>query len=133
MSVHGIGVDLASVARLDRLRARDTAWRRWFSAAERMRCAEAPHPDRRAAEIFAAKEATFKALALAPWDGRVPWAWIDTAPIGTGRLAVRLSGPVAAAAGDRLHIEVSVASDERVATAFAIALADDAAPARDAR
>ncbi|WP_169566289.1 holo-ACP synthase [Microbacterium luticocti] len=113
--IAGVGVDLVAVDRWRRLVGGGIV-RRWFDAVERDRCRAAPDPARAFAEVFAAKEAVFKALPLSGWTGAVPWRDIHIAPAG-----VRVDGALAAACAPA-HVQVRVATTAGVAHAFAIAV-----------
>jgi holo-[acyl-carrier protein] synthase len=84
----GIGIDLCAVARVRaRLAVPAADWREVvFTAAEVARCEARPDRDRHYAALFAAKEATLKALARAGGRG---WFWLDVEIDERSRLVLR--------------------------------------------
>ena len=120
----GLGIDLFEVARLERelqLGEADFA-RTLFSPEEIAASAGRNRPARDLAARFAAKEAVVKALAL---DGGLgtPWRAIEILDTPAGPPAVRLHGPLAAAAAARgvRRIHVALAASRRLAAASAVA------------
>lgn len=121
MNVRGVGIDVVDLARFRRLTRHERLIRRWFTPAERRTCDGAAQPVLRYAQVFASKEAVFKALAVPDWDGSVPWRWIDVV-LGprVGGFAT-LSGPLALAAGRGIRLTVEVSATPVAALARAIA------------
>jgi holo-[acyl-carrier protein] synthase len=94
------GLDLVEVARFDRLLERTPDFaERYFTAAERARCAASPRPAQEFALRFAVKEALLKALGVGVL-GPVGLAEIEVEPAPAGA-SIRLSGPAASAVGPR--------------------------------
>lgn len=91
--VVGVGVDVVSVARLARARARRPTLIELICAPEE--CAAAAD-DRRAAELWAGKEAIAKTLGTGFWQEGVGWPDVRILPDGR----VRLCGRAARLAGD---------------------------------
>lgn len=119
----GAGTDIVSVSRVARLvdRGGDAFMRRWFTPAEIAYCAGKAQPVLHLAARLAAKEAVLKALGTR-WEGPIPWRSIEIHH-ADGVPAVRLSGPVLAAAR-RAGIEtvrVSLSHCQEFATAVAVA------------
>ncbi len=122
MNIRGVGIDVVDLARIERLASGSSFAGHWFTEGERTECAGASVEY---AWRFAAKEAVWKALSLADWDGRVPWPWIEI--LGTRDAAsVRLEADVAAAAAEAGvgPIRVSCSVGSRAGIAIAIAEAD---------
>jgi holo-[acyl-carrier protein] synthase len=120
----GMGVDVASVARVARLITDHPAQlERVFTQRERRFC-DATHGRRREARYaaaFAAKEAVMKALGTG-WRSDIEWSEIDTRTIESHG-GVALSGGVSIAA-DRLGVarvlvSASATRDSAMATAVA--------------
>lgn len=127
MSVHGIGIDVADVARWRTLGLRDRVTARWFDADETHHCRTASDPARAWAETFAAKEAAWKALSPDGWDGRVPWGAVGIVRDGhDGHAHVRWSGRLSDIARER-HCVVEMHSTERVAMARAVCVTRESA------
>lgn len=123
MTLGGVGVDVASIPRMQRILDEhgDSFTTRWFTPDERARCAGDGSPARAFAMTLAAKEAVWKALDVHPWSGAVPWRWIDIAPVGASpAVTVRLLGPLAATEAGGAQIRVSLASAGSVVTATAM-------------
>ncbi|MDB4948069.1 MAG: holo-acyl-carrier-protein synthase [Gemmatimonadetes bacterium] len=119
----GIGVDLASVARVDGLLARrgDQALARLFTPAEARRCREGRHPPESFAARFAAKEAFFKALGTG-WGRGGAWTDVEVVSADSGAPSIRLSGGAAALAEQRgvRSIHVSLTHTGDTAAAFVV-------------
>lgn len=118
------GVDIVSVARIDRLirNGGDRFLRRWFTAAEVEYCSRKAVPSRHFAARLAAKEAVTKVLPSG-WDGPLPWHLIEITNNVDGAPAVRLSGApleIARTAGIG-DIRVSLSHCDEYATAIALA------------
>ena len=94
MAVVGLGIDLASVGRFERLLGSGTGPRfveRCFTEAERATCDRRRHRAECYAARFAAKEALIKALG-----GVRGWRWKDMEVVrGEGAPSFRLAGVVA--------------------------------------
>jgi holo-[acyl-carrier protein] synthase len=121
----GIGTDIVSVGRFDRLlRAGDGSFlRRWFTPEEVEYCLGRAHPARHLAARFAAKEAVVKAVG-GTWTGPLPWSDIEILRLPGGAPAVRLSGAVrnvARTAGIGV-VRVSMSHCDEYATAMALAV-----------
>lgn len=113
----GVGTDVASVAQLrDSVRRfGDRYLQRLFTAGEIAECGTGPGRITRLAELFAAKESVYKALAPPRTIG-FGWNQIDVR-----RSSRRLFGELAAwSHGRRLQIHTSTASQGDVAVAFAV-------------
>lgn len=119
----GTGTDIVSVARVARLvdAGGDGFVRRWFTPDEIAYCAGKAQPVLHLAARLAAKEAVLKALG-ARWEGPIPWRSIEIHH-DEGVPAVRLSGPVLAAArrAGVGTVRVSLSHCQEFATAVAIA------------
>jgi holo-[acyl-carrier protein] synthase len=119
----GIGVDLASVSRVDGLLARrgDRALARLFTPAEARRCRERRHPPESFAARFAAKEAFFKALGTG-WGRGGAWTEVEVVSAHSGAPSIRLSGTAAALAERRgvrsIHLSLTHTGD--TAAAFVV-------------
>lgn len=112
MSVVAHGVDLVSIARIERI------WRehgerflsRVFTDAERVYCLDCKEPATRLAGRFAVKEAVMKALGTG-WRGGVEWTDIETLADALGKPVTSLHGRSGAAAGemgiDRVLVSIS--------------------------
>jgi holo-[acyl-carrier protein] synthase len=96
--IRGIGIDLADIDRIARLLARhpERARRRLFTPGERQYCDRRGAPARHFAARFAAKEATYKALAGTEEARHIHWLDIEVAnsPLD-GRPTLLLHGPAA--------------------------------------
>jgi holo-[acyl-carrier protein] synthase len=119
--VHGVGLDLLDIDRLERaLERRPRLAERLFTEGERAYAARRPRPARYLAARFCAKEAVTKALkldALRPLDVEVVGGGDD--PPG-----VRLHGAAAARAAELgVRVEVSLTHERGVAGAVALAAA----------
>jgi holo-[acyl-carrier protein] synthase len=117
--VHGVGVDLLEIARLERALVRRPALAaRLFTEAERAYAAGKPRGGaQHLAARFCAKEAVSKALAMDVFRPR------DIEVVGTGGApGVALHGAVAARAAE-LGVEVQVSLTHTGATAGAVAVA----------
>lgn len=103
------GLDLVDIARFDRLLERTPEFaERYFTAAERTRCAASARPAEAFAIRFAVKEALLKALGNGVL-GPIGLDAIEVEPAKSGA-SLRLSGPAAAAVGAR-RAWASTASD----------------------
>jgi holo-[acyl-carrier protein] synthase len=118
----GVGIDIVSVARIERLvRERGgTFLPRWFTPAEIDYCAGKARPSRHLAARFAAKEAVVKALPADP-EGPLAWRCIEILPVVGGGPRVRLTGAVreAAVRAGVGEIRVSLSHCDEYATAVA--------------
>ena len=118
-----VGLDLVEVARvqesLDRFGERYT--RRVFTAAEIAYCESSPaERTRRYAARYAAKEATWKALALD--DAGQAWTSIELVRDGHG-CTIRLHAPLAERASARGAVPLSVSITHEAGYAAAVVLA----------
>lgn len=119
----GVGTDIVAVQRITALlEEHGTAFlHRWFTPGEIAYCSAKAHPGRHYAARMAAKEAVVKALPF-PWEGPVPWRWVEVVHDRRGAPQVRLSGPLLAAAersGVR-EIRVSLSHCDDYATAVVL-------------
>jgi holo-[acyl-carrier protein] synthase len=116
--VHGVGIDLLDIARLEAALARRPGLaERLFTPAERADAAARARPARHLAARFCAKEAVAKALAMEAWSFQ------EVEVLGRGGPPeLRLSGGVAARAGE-LGVEVRISLTHTDATAGAVAVA----------
>jgi holo-[acyl-carrier protein] synthase len=125
-----VGTDIISVARITALvRDRGAAFlKRWFTAREIDYCLSKAVPSRHFAARFAVKEAVVKALSM-PWDGPLPWRFIEIVNDPRGVPSVSLSGPIADAAvrAGIGEIKVSLSHCDEYATAIALAVTGDRA------
>jgi len=111
----GVGIDLLEIDRLERALERyPRLAERVFTRAERDYAEARARPGRHLAARFAAKEAVVKALGLRGGFGLGQIEVVAGEPP-----AVRLTGPVAAAAGGR-RVEVSLTHSRDFAAAVAI-------------
>ena len=124
MAVRGVGTDLVSVARFERLSARGGRrfLDRWFTAGEIEYCLAQQHPARHVAARFAAKEAVLKSLRI-PGGGPLRWRDIEVVRDPDGLPHVELHGAyrAAAAAGGVVALHLSLSHDAHYATATALA------------
>jgi holo-[acyl-carrier protein] synthase len=89
-----IGIDLVTVARVERLLMRhdDRALTRLLTPAEREYCVGMAYPARHVAARVAAKEAVFKALQGSEDARGIGWTEIEVTRDEHGRPGVRLTG-----------------------------------------
>ena len=121
----GLGMDLADIARIERLLARhpERARARLFTAGERAYCDRRGAPARHFAARFAAKEAAYKALSGTEDARHIHWQEIEVAnsPLD-GRPLLRLHGRAAHRAAElgvtRMHITLT--HSEGVAAAVVV-------------
>jgi holo-[acyl-carrier protein] synthase len=112
--VHGIGIDLLEIERLERALARRPGLaERLFTDAERAYAGRRARPGVHLAARFCAKEAVAKALAL----DVLRWREIEVLGEG-GPPRIRLHGATAAEAAGRVH--VSLTHTGRTAGAVAV-------------
>lgn len=110
----GVGVDLLGVARCERAAAEHGAdfARAFCTPAELDACAASREAPREQALRFAAKEALFKALALADRDGAT-WREAEVESVATSPPRLRLHGRLAALARSRgvrrVHLALTAA------------------------
>lgn len=108
MAVHGVGIDIVLVERIENLVvSRGEAFtHRWFTEAEVSQCDDTHSAGREFASRLAAKEAVWKSLGL---DGNrpVPWRSIEIIRSPEGMTAC-LSGDVALAASAAGVASISV-------------------------
>jgi holo-[acyl-carrier protein] synthase len=97
MSVHGIGLDLVAVPRIERLLAQHgaRALERLLTEGERDYCLKMAVPARHVAARVAAKEAVYKALQGSEDARGIGWREIEVVRDPDGRPAVQLSGSAA--------------------------------------
>lgn len=111
----GIGADLVSVRRLEKILDRSPLFaRRVFHAVEQAQAAGRPE---RLAARFAAKEAWLKALGLPLFSAPLTDIWVENAP--DGRPLLRIEGKAAQLAGARgvarCHLSLSHTPDTALA------------------
>jgi holo-[acyl-carrier protein] synthase len=94
MNALAIGIDLVTVARVERMieRHEDRALDRLLTAAEQAYCRAMAFPARHVAARIAAKEAVYKALQGSEDARGIGWMDIEVTRDGDGRPGVRLSG-----------------------------------------
>jgi holo-[acyl-carrier protein] synthase len=94
MNALAVGIDLVTVARVERLLLRhdDRALTRLLTPAERQYCLGMAYPARHVAARVAAKEAVFKALQGSEDARGIGWTEIEVTRDEHGRPGVRLSG-----------------------------------------
>lgn len=116
--MHGVGLDLLDIARLERaLERRPRLADRLFTDGERAYAASRARPGQHLAARYCAKEAVAKALGM-----RV-WSWHDVEVVEGGeRTGLWLHGAVAERAGE-LGVDVSISLTHERATAGAVAVA----------
>ena len=119
----GLGLDLVDVARFERLLARSPDFAlRYFTAAERARCANHHRPARLFAAMFAVKEAFLKSIGTGVLGG-IPLEDIEVEAEGRA-FVLRLAGAATSAlvARGAARVWVDVADDgERVWAAVVLA------------
>jgi holo-[acyl-carrier protein] synthase len=104
--IHGVGIDIADVGRIERLVRThgDRFARRWFTGEEIAQCNERIDCAAEYSKRFAAKEAIWKALRLQGWAGPVPWRLISVLRASAlDAVRVELAGDVERAAA-RLRV-----------------------------
>lgn len=127
MAVHGVGIDIVHVERIERLvlGRGEVFTRRWFTDAEVSQCDRTQSVIHEYASRLAAKEAVWKSLGL---DGNlpVPWRSIEIIRESDGMTA-RLSGDIAtaAAAAGVASISVTGTCTGDVVLSTALAWTDD--------
>jgi holo-[acyl-carrier protein] synthase len=116
--MHGVGIDLLDIERLERALARRPGLaERLFTEGERADAAARARPGRHLAARFCAKEAVAKALGLTVWSFR------DVEVLGRGGPPeLRLTGRAAERARE-LGVDVVVSLTHTDGTAGAVALA----------
>lgn len=117
--MHGVGIDLLEIGRLERaLARRPRLAERLFTEGERAYAASRPRPAMHLAARFCAKEAVAKALELPAWS------WRDVEVLGGGAEppAVRLGGAAAERARQLgTTVRISLTHTRGVAGAVAVA------------
>ncbi len=123
MRIVGLGIDLAEIARVERLLDRYPRFaERVFTPAERAYAGRFAHPARRYAARFAGKEAVMKSLSTG-WR-RIRWQ--DVEITGGGPPRVNLYG-TARTRADRLgvvEVLVTITHTDDTAMVFAIAMGE---------
>ena len=120
MSVLGVGLDLVSIERVERLleKGPERVLKRLLTESERSYCKSQPLPARHVAARLAAKEAAYKAFQVA--EGARGVGWLDTEVVrdGEGRPELRFHGR-ALEAMQRLkvtaHVSISHTNENAVA------------------
>ena len=120
--IRGLGIDLASISRVERLLARygDRFAARLFTPGERAYCESRGRPGHHYAARFAAKEAALKALAV---PAGLRWHDLEVLAGAGGAPRLRLHGRAARAAAARgvRALHVSLTHDGDVAGAVVVA------------
>lgn len=127
-AIHGVGIDVADVARISRLVCTygPRFTRRWFSEEEAPHCKGDVERGQEYARSFAAKEAVWKSLRIPDWSGVVPWKRITVLrhPAGDTSLTVRLTGELQRVVTDLgvrvVWLESRLESTAAIAAAIAI-------------
>lgn len=117
--IHGIGTDVVSVARVERLLTTEGGgFLRWFTSAEIAYCQGKANPARHFAARLAAKESVAKALRLSQ-DRAVPWRAIEVVLDETGAPGVELHDTLAgeAPSDSRWHLTLSHSDEQATAVA----------------
>ena len=123
MRIIGLGVDLADIARVERVLARYPRFaQRCFTPHEQEYAERFAKPARRYAARFAGKEAVMKSLGT----GYRMIRWRDVEITGGGKPTVNLTGTGAAraAALDVTRVELTITHTDHQALVFAIALGE---------
>ena len=123
MRIIGLGVDLADIARVERVLARYPRFaQRCFTPHEQEYAERFAKPARRYAARFAGKEAVMKSLGT----GYRMIRWRDVEITGGGKPTVNLTGTGAAraAALEVTRVELTITHTDHQALVFAIALGD---------
>jgi len=116
--VHGVGLDLLDIARLEAaLERRPRLAERLFTEGERAYASSRARPGQHLAARFCAKEAVAKALGMRAWS----WREVEVVG-GGGDTSLALHGAVAARARE-LGVEVSISLTHERAVAGAVAVA----------
>ena len=113
--MHGVGIDLLEIERLERAIARRPGLaERLFTNGERAYAARRARPTQHLAARFCAKEAVAKALAL----DVLRWQEIEVT--GDGAPRIQLHGATATAAAAAGEVRVSLTHTDRTAGAVAV-------------
>ena len=123
MRIIGLGVDLASISRIEGVLDRYPRFAvRCFTPHEQKYAQRFAKPARRYAARFAGKEAVMKSLGT----GYRQLRWTDIEITGGGRPTVNLSGTAARRAGmlGVTRIEVAITHTDTDALVFAVALGE---------
>jgi holo-[acyl-carrier protein] synthase len=121
MSVLGVGLDLVSIARVERLLAGkgDQAMDRMLTAAERAYCLSQPVPARHMAARLAAKEAAYKAFQAAEGARGIGWKDTEVTRDGEGRPTLIFTGKAEEAMArlkvKTVHVSISHTDDNAAA------------------
>lgn len=123
-TIYGIGIDLVSITRLDRVIQRwgDKFLRRTFTSGEIDYCAAKASPSQHYAARFAAKEAVFKALGTG-WNHGVGWLDVEVrVQPKSGRPSIALAGQCLEILGDpaSFRVLISLSHDKDYALAQAV-------------
>lgn len=127
----GLGLDLVDIARIAQLieHQGERAMRRLFTEGEAAYAAKRAEPARHLAARFAAKEATYKALAGTQQARGIGWRDIEVVAEWDGRPTLRLHGRAEARAAElgvvRMHLSLTHADH----TAAAVVVLEADAPA----
>lgn len=125
-----VGTDIIAVERVGRLlHDRGRAFLdRWFTEAEIAYCVAKADPAQHLAARLAAKEAVVKVIRI-PWDGPIPYRFVEISADPQGSPIVRLSGRVAQAAARSgigpIEVSLSHCREYAVAVAMASGLSHD--------
>ena len=123
--VLGVGVDLANVdlVRQAIMDFGERYLRRVFTTAELTYCLGQANPLAQFSTLFAAKEATIKALSLADGEAKPSWTSLELQPGEEGSWELRLSGPAAEMAASRGidGFQVSISHTSDLAAAIVVA------------
>ena len=126
MNALAIGIDLVTVARVERLLMRhdDRALTRLLTPAEREYCVGMAYPARHVAARVAAKEAVFKALQGSEDARGIGWTEIEVTRDEHGRPGVRLTGRAhtrfAELGGSRILLSLTHTDDTAAAMAVVV-------------
>ena len=113
MAVIGVGIDLVTIARVERLLARhgDRAMRRLFTDIERAYASTQALPAMHLAARIAAKEAAYKALSGDETARGIGWREIEVTRLSDGRPLLRFHGAAAtrfaALGGKSCHLSLT--------------------------
>jgi len=125
-TIHGIGIDLVNIARIDQVIHRwgDKFLRRTFTPREIAYCAAKTFPRQHYAARFAAKEAVFKALGTG-WNHEVGWLDVEVSiNPDSGQPSIVLADTCLKILGEpfSLRVLISLSHDKEYAIAQAVIL-----------